>query len=103
MISPRNTPLVAIESGRIRRMGNGGLGGVTIWVRGETGDEYYYAHLEGWADGLKVGQVVEVGELIGFVGNSGNARYTITHLHFEYHPNAGKAVNPYPLAAELCL
>jgi murein DD-endopeptidase MepM/ murein hydrolase activator NlpD len=103
MISPRNTPLVAIETGKIRRMGNGGLGGVTIWVRGDSGDDYYYAHLEAWADGLRVGQRVDVGELIGFVGNSGNAKRTITHLHFEYHPDGGRAVNPYPLARDLCL
>ena len=103
MISPRNSPLVAIESGKVKKMGNGGLGGVTVWIRGDDGDEYYYAHMEGWADGLRAGQRVEVGELIGYVGNSGNARYTITHLHFEYHPGGGSAVNPYPLVAELCL
>ena len=103
MISPRNTPLVAIESGKVKKLGNGGLGGVTVWIRGDDGDEYYYAHMEGWADGLRAGKRVEVGELIGYVGNSGNARYTITHLHFEYHPGGGSAVNPYPLVAELCL
>ncbi len=103
MISPRHTPLVAIESGKIKKLGNGGLGGITVWLRGDGGDEYYYAHLEGWAEGLKVGERLEAGELLGYVGNSGNARYTVTHVHFEYHPGGGKAVNPYPLAAELCL
>lgn len=103
MISPRNTPLVAIESGKIKKMRSGGLGGITVWLRGDGGDEYYYAHLEGWAEGLEVGKRLEAGELLGYVGNSGNARYTVTHVHFEYHPGGGKAINPYPLAAELCL
>lgn len=103
MISPRGTPLVAIESGTVKRMRNGGLGGITVWLRGEGGDEFYYAHLDAWADGLSKGDHLDAGELLGYVGNTGNARYTIPHLHFEYHPDGGKAVNPYPLAAELCL
>jgi len=102
MISPRGTPLVAIESGTISRLGNGGLGGITIWMRGSGGDEFYYAHLDGWASGLSAGQSVSAGQLIGYVGNTGNAIYTVPHLHFEYHPGGGSAVNPYPLVAELC-
>ena len=102
MISPRGTPLVAIETGTVKRMGNGGLGGITVWIRGEGGDEYYYAHLDGWAAGLSVGQSLTVGELIGYVGNTGNAIYTVPHLHFEYHPGGGGAVNPYPLVNDLC-
>ncbi len=102
MISPRGTPLVAIETGFIKRMGNGGLGGITVWIRGESGDEFYYAHLDGWAAGLSVGQSVTVGELIGYVGNTGNAIYTVPHLHFEYHPGGGGAVNPTPLVDSLC-
>ncbi len=102
MISPRGTPLVAIETGTIKRMGNGGLGGITVWIRGAGGDEYYYAHLDGWAAGLSVGQSVTVGDLIGYVGNTGNAIYTVPHLHFEYHPGGGGAVNPTPLVSSLC-
>jgi murein DD-endopeptidase MepM/ murein hydrolase activator NlpD len=103
MIAARGTPLVAIESGIIRKMGNGGLGGITIWLKGESGDQYYYAHLNAFADGLSVGQSVTVGELIGYVGNTGNAQYTIPHLHFEFHPGGGAAVNPTPLVSSLCL
>ncbi len=103
MIAARGTPLVAIESGFIKKMGNGGLGGITIWLTGESGDQYYYAHLDAWADGLSVGQSVSVGELIGTVGNTGNAQYTIPHLHFEFHPGGGAAVNPTPLVSSLCL
>ncbi len=103
MIAVRGTPAVAVEAGTVKRMGNGGLGGITVWLRGDSGDEYYYAHLDGWAGGLSVGQHLAVGELLGYVGNTGNAAYTVTHLHFEFHPGGGSAVNPYPLAASLCL
>ena len=103
MIAARGTPLVAIESGFIKRMSNGGLGGITLWLAGESGDEYYYAHLDAWASGLSVGQTVSVGELVGYVGNTGNAQYTVPHLHFEFHPGGGAAVNPTPLVAGLCL
>ncbi len=102
MIAARGTPLVALESATVQRIGNGGLGGKTVWLRAGSGDTYYYAHLDGWASGLRVGQSLEVGELLGYVGNTGNAVYTIPHLHFEYHPGGGGAVNPYPLVADLC-
>ena len=102
MISPKGTKLAAIESGTILRTGNGGLGGITIWLRGASGDEYYYAHLDGLASGIGRGTSVSVGETIGYVGNTGNARYTVSHLHFEHHPGGGGAVNPYPLVKGLC-
>lgn len=102
MLAARGTPTVAIESGTIRRLGSGGLGGITIWLTGQSGDEYYYAHLDDWAPGLSVGQAVGVGELIGFVGSTGNASYSVPHLHFELHPGGGSAVNPYPLVKGLC-
>ncbi|MEA2001794.1 MAG: M23 family metallopeptidase [Actinomycetota bacterium] len=103
MIAARGTPLVAIEAGTVRRLSSGGLGGITVTLTGASGDEFYYAHLDGWAAGLFVGQNLAVGELLGYVGNTGNAQYTIPHLHFEYHPNGGAAINPYPLVAGLCL
>jgi murein DD-endopeptidase MepM/ murein hydrolase activator NlpD len=102
MLAARGTATVAIESGTIRRLGSGGLGGITIWLTGQSGDEYYYAHLDGWAPGLSVGRAVGVGELIGFVGSTGNASYSVPHLHFELHPGGGSAVNPYPLVKGLC-
>ncbi len=102
MIAARGTPLVAIENGVISRMRNGGLGGITLWIAGISGDSFYYAHLDGYAPGLSRGQSVTAGELVGYVGNTGNARYTVPHLHFEYHPGGGSAINPYPLTAGLC-
>ena len=102
MLAARGTPTVAIESGTIRRMGNGGLGGITVWLTGQSGDEYYYAHLDAWAPGLSVGQSVATGELVGSVGSTGNASYSVPHLHFEFHPGGGSAINPYPLVKGLC-
>lgn len=102
MIAVRGTPLVAIEAGVVKRVSSGSLGGITVWLKAANGDEYYYAHMDGWAPGLSVGQSLSVGELLGYIGNSGNARYTVTHVHFEYHPGGGGAVNPYPLVKGLC-
>ncbi len=91
------TPLVATERGVVTRIGNGTLGGLRLWLRGESGTDWYYAHLSAFAPGLRENQVVEVGELIGFVGNTGNAVGTPPHLHMQIHPNGGDPVNPYPL------
>jgi murein DD-endopeptidase MepM/ murein hydrolase activator NlpD len=102
MIASRGTPLVALEAGTVKRMRNGGLGGITVTLTGVSGDEYYYAHMDGWASGLSVGQSLAVGGLLGYVGNTGNAQYTIPHLHFEVHPGGSAPVNPYPLVAGLC-
>ncbi|CAN5405910.1 MAG: peptidoglycan DD-metalloendopeptidase family protein [Acidimicrobiia bacterium] len=101
MIAAKGTPVVAIEGG-VLDLGSSSLGGITIWLNGNSGDEYYYAHLDGYASGVSDGMSVSVGELIGYVGNTGNAIYTVSHLHFELHPGGGGAVNPTPLVASLC-
>ncbi len=97
IFAPRGTPLVATERGVVGRVGVGRLGGLKLWLRGESGADWYYAHLDGFAPGLYNGQIVEAGELLGYVGNTGNAVGTPPHLHLEIHPNGGAAVNPYPL------
>ncbi len=97
IFAPRGTPLVAAERGVVGRVGIGRLGGLKLWLRGESGADWYYAHLDGFAPGLHNGQLVEAGELLGYVGNTGNAVGTPPHLHMEIHPSGGAAVNPYPL------
>lgn len=101
MIAARGTPIVAIFSGRIQRFSNSSLGGKSIYFVSDAGDMYYYAHLDDFAD-VGVGQNVAAGTVIGYNGSTGNAPSYLPHLHFEYHPGGGGAVNPYPLVKGLC-
>ena len=91
------TPLYAAERGVVGQLGTNSLGGIKLWITGETGTSYYYAHLAAFAPGVVNGMLVEPGDLIGFVGNTGNAITTPPHLHFEIHPGGGPAVDPYPI------
>jgi murein DD-endopeptidase MepM/ murein hydrolase activator NlpD len=91
------TPLVAIERGVLIGVGSDVLGGTKLWLVGATGTRYYYAHLSAFAPGVANGKPVQAGEVVGFVGNTGNAQGTSPHLHFEAHPDGGAAINPYPL------
>src|SRR3546814_18144455 len=77
-------------------MGSDVLGGTKIWVKGESGTYYYYAHLSAFAEGMHDGKLVEPGEVIGFVGDTGNARGGPANLHFQIPPDGGAPVNPYP-------
>jgi murein DD-endopeptidase MepM/ murein hydrolase activator NlpD len=101
MIAARGVPIVAIFSGRIQRTSNSALGGLSIYMISDAGDLYYYAHLDGFGD-IGPGQSVAAGQVIGYNGSSGNAPSWLPHLHFEYHPGGGGAVNPYPLVKSLC-
>lgn len=101
MMAGAGTPLAAIYSGTISLKVNS-LGGNTIWLTSGSGDQYYYAHLQSYASGLASGQSVSEGQIIGTVGSSGNASAAFPHLHFEYHPGGGSAVNPYPLVKSIC-
>jgi murein DD-endopeptidase MepM/ murein hydrolase activator NlpD len=94
-------PLYAYTGGTLR-LSSSALGGVSVWLTSDTGDRYYYAHLSGYADGVTSGTRVNPGDLIGFTGQTGNARFTPPHLHWEVHPGGGAAVNPTPYARAAC-
>lgn len=101
MIAARGVPIVAIFDGKIERYSNSALGGKSIYFRSDAGDRYYYAHLDDFA-GVATGEWIGAGTVIGYNGSTGNAPANLPHLHFEYHPGGGGAVNPYPLVRGLC-
>jgi hypothetical protein len=86
IFAPLGTPVVAVAGGTINRVGWERLGGWRVWVRDSVGDEFYYAHLSGYAPTDLRTNRVRAGEVIGFVGNTGDAFTTPPHLHFEVHP-----------------
>ena len=92
----RGTPVVAATDGVVVRIGESKLGGNTVFVTGRGARTYYYAHLDEYAPGLDVGDVVARGTVLGFVGNTGNARTTPPHLHFGIYTATGP-INPLPL------
>ena len=73
-----------------------GLGGRQVWVLGPARQRHYYAHLDDWQEGLAVGDVVFAGDVLGVVGDTGNARGTPTHLHYGIYGKDG-AYDPLPL------
>jgi murein DD-endopeptidase MepM/ murein hydrolase activator NlpD len=83
MLAPRNTPIHAVESGTIAKLFDSKAGGTTIYQFDPTRRFcYYYAHLERYADGVAEGHAVARGDVIGYVGTSGNAPPNTPHLHF---------------------
>ena len=105
IMAPRNSPVLAVEGGRIVKLFSSDRGGLTIYQFDPTGTYcYYYAHLESYAPGLTEGMQVARGQVIGYVGTSGNAPPNSPHLHFAiFRLNAqknwwqGQAINPYPI------
>lgn len=96
MMAASGVPLVAVEAGAAYFKTNR-LGGNAIWLTGSSGTKYYYAHLSSWEGSSRS---VSQGEVIGYVGTTGNAG--VAHLHFEVHPGGGAAVNPYPYVRAIC-
>ena len=98
MMGSYGTPLVAIVSGSITYSAYDGSGGNMIFLSGDDGNAYWYMHNQ---ENLVSGGHVAAGQQIATLGDTGNAAGT-PHLHFEYHPGGGAAVNPTPLVASLC-
>ena len=100
IMNPLGNNVHAIVDGVVSRQTNSSLGGISLYLRGDDGNEYYYAHLMRYES--HVGQRVKAGELIAINGQTGNARFTAPHVHFEVHPGGGTPVNPYPYVKAAC-
>ena len=100
IMNPMGNKVHAIVDGVISRQSTSSLGGISLYMRGVDGNEYYYAHLSRYAS--VTGQRVKAGELIGYNGATGNAAWTGPHVHFEVHPGGGSPVNPYPYVKAAC-
>ena len=85
---PIGTPVVAVADGTLNRVGWNKTGGWRLWVRDDVGDQFYYAHLSGYTPLALEGGAVRAGDVLGFVGDSGDAITTPPHLHFEVHPRS---------------
>ncbi|MEX2549593.1 MAG: peptidoglycan DD-metalloendopeptidase family protein [Nitriliruptoraceae bacterium] len=92
----------AITSGVVQRRSNSGLGGIGLYLRGDDGNVYYYAHLSSIESNARVGARVTAGELVARNGATGNASASAPHVHFELHPGGGSAINTYPWLAAAC-
>jgi murein DD-endopeptidase MepM/ murein hydrolase activator NlpD len=97
IFAPRDTPVVATTRGIVWRTGRDPLGGNVVWVFGPGGQVHYFAHLERVAPMIRIGDRVTVGDVLGYVGSSGNARGTPPHLHYGIYGLGGGAFNPYSL------
>jgi len=95
IFAPRGRPVLSATEGIVMNVGHNRLGGQVVWVLGPGGQRHYYAHLDRYGD-VRAGQRVAPGDVLGYVGNTGNARGTPPHLHYGIYTAAGP-VNPYPL------
>lgn len=97
MFAPRGTPVLAPEGGTATAFPNPS-GGLAVHLRKADGTRYYFAHLDGYGDTGRVSP----GDVIGYVGNTGDARATEPHVHFEVHPGGGESINPFPSLVTAC-
>jgi murein DD-endopeptidase MepM/ murein hydrolase activator NlpD len=97
LFAERGTPVVAVADGTLFNVGWNGLGGWRLWVRDASGNGFYYAHLDAYSPAAQEGASVSRGTVLGYLGDSGDARGTPPHLHFEIHPGGGGPVPPYPI------
>jgi murein DD-endopeptidase MepM/ murein hydrolase activator NlpD len=102
IMAPRGTPVRAVDDGRIAKLYRGPMAGIAVYQFDPASRRvYFYAHLDRYAAGLEEGHAVSRGDVIGYVGSTGNAGST-NHLHFEYHPGGGAAINPYQMLLAVC-
>lgn len=96
IFAPHGTPVRAPVDGRVR-VKDGGLGGLSVYVTQPDGTYWYLTHLSGIAQGIAEGVAVKTGQVVGFVGTSGNAAGGKPHLHMQIHPRGGPAIPPKPV------
>ena len=89
------TPVLAATEGIVLQLAETPVGGKVVWVLGPAGHNHYYAHLDRFGT-VSRGERIQAGTLLGYVGNTGNAKTTPPHLHYGVYANEG-AINPYPL------
>jgi hypothetical protein len=111
-MAAKRSPVVAVEAGRVVKWTTSRAAGCMLYLYGRSGTTYMYVHLNNdrtmrndnrggcrngiaYAPGLARSQQVQAGQLIGYVGDSGDANGIASHLHFEVHPNGGRAISPY--------
>ncbi|HYN19126.1 MAG TPA: peptidoglycan DD-metalloendopeptidase family protein [Actinomycetes bacterium] len=99
VMAPHGARVFAFVNGVVSRESTSSNGGIQLYLRGDKGVEYFYAHLSGYA--VSTGARVRAGQLIAYNGQTGNAQYTAPHVHFEVHMGGG-AVNPYPHLKPVC-
>jgi murein DD-endopeptidase MepM/ murein hydrolase activator NlpD len=100
VMAPHGARVFAFVNGVVSRESSSANGGIQLYLQGDNGVEYFYAHLSGYA--VSTGTRVRAGQLIAYNGQTGNARYTAPHVHFEVHPGGGAPVNPYPYLKRVC-
>jgi murein DD-endopeptidase MepM/ murein hydrolase activator NlpD len=102
LVAPLGTPVLAVADGSVFSVGWNEIGGWKFWLRDTAGNEFYYAHLSAYSPLALEGNEVEAGDVIGFVGDTGDAEGGSPHLHFEIHPASliglgyDGVVAPYP-------
>ena len=97
IFASKDTPVLSTTSGLVTRVGTNKLGGQVVWILGPGLERHYYAHLNRYGS-FRAGDRVDVGAIIGYAGNTGNARGAPVHLHYGIYRN-GTAQNPYPRLA----
>ena len=101
MFAASGTPVAAMVEGSVLRKSSSAAGGISLYFTGNDGNEYFYAHLSGYAE-ISPGQKMQAGGHLGYVGNTGNAEGGPPHLHFEARPKGGAPVNPTSLVRRAC-
>ncbi len=96
LVAKASAPIVAVSDGTLFKVGWNSAGGWRFWLRDTWGNTFYYAHLSAFAPVAKEGATVRAGTVIGFVGNTGDAKKAPPHLHFEIHPAGGTVTPPFP-------